>query len=216
MERRLQRMRGTRSGNSANEAPLVTRQARTEVRYRDSPIRGALRMAGAADAAAARRACRERAESGRERQRRREESCECCADAVGRVLIAGCVQQAMLDTIHLPSAEAAVPLRRDIRRGFLHARRRRRNAGAFVQSSLAACVVSGVCTPRFIFPSHALSAASEETSRQPSALLIRHTLLLVGIEHRMSIPAHRFPWTVKALPCMKNAQRLRQTRALPQ
>jgi hypothetical protein len=100
-------------------------------------------------------------------------------------------------------------------RGFLHARRRRRNAGASLPSSLAACVVSGVCTPRFIFPSHALSAASGETSRQRPPLLVRHTPLLVGIEHRMRIPANRFPWTVKALPCMKNAQRLRQTRALP-
>lgn len=60
MERRLQRVRGTRSGNSAKETPLVTRHGRREVRYRDSPIRGALRTAGAADAAAARRACRER------------------------------------------------------------------------------------------------------------------------------------------------------------
>lgn len=60
MERRLQRGRGTRSGNSPNETPLVTRHGRREVRYRDSPIRGALRMAEAADAAAERSACRER------------------------------------------------------------------------------------------------------------------------------------------------------------
>ena len=210
MERRLQRVRGTRSGNSAKETPLVTRHGRREVRYRDSPIRGALRTAGAADAAAARRACRERQRAKERTVVQMLRGCSwrdsyCWMRATGH---AGHDSTPQRGEDASPSQGAAFCTRAAVVETLAHRCRLCGAQGVRCQWCMhapfhlpIACLVSGV---------------GRNVPPTPSSLLVRHTSLLVGIEHRMSIPANPFPWTVKAVHCMKNAQRLRQTRALPE